>query len=92
MQVRRAFSVWLPGFGGLGARTQEQRVMETPLRDGRAWIGDSGLSVPLRPMIGCIGTAPAEGTASTFVPAYRFGRNMDLPAATCGWAAPRAPS
>lgn len=78
VQVRRAFSVWLPGFGGLGARTQELRVMETPLRDGRAWIGDSALSVPLRPMIGCIGTAPAEGSASTFVPAYPFGGNMDL--------------
>ena len=29
-------------------------------------------------MIGCIGTAPAEGSASTFMPAYPFGGNMDL--------------
>jgi amidase len=78
VQVRRAFSVWLPGFGGLGARTDEQRVMETPLRDGRAAIGTNGVSVPIRPMIGCIGTAPAEGSASTFMPAYPHGGNMDL--------------
>jgi amidase len=29
-------------------------------------------------MIGCIGVAPAQGTASTFMPAYPFGGNMDL--------------
>ena len=29
-------------------------------------------------MIGCIGTAPAEGSGSTFEPAYPFGGNMDL--------------
>ena len=29
-------------------------------------------------MIGCIGTAPAQGSASTFMPAYPFGGNMDL--------------
>src|SRR6185312_1156866 len=57
VQVRRAFSVWLPGFGGLGARTDAQRVMETPLEDGRAVIGTNGVSAPIRPMIGCIGTA-----------------------------------
>jgi acetamidase/formamidase len=50
--------------------------METPLRDGRAHIGT--ISVPLRPMIGCIGVAPAEGAGSTFMPAYPFGGNMDL--------------
>ena len=36
------------------------------------------LSVPVRPMIGCIGVAPAEGVGSTFMPAYPFGGNMDL--------------
>ncbi len=61
VQVRKAFSVWLPGFGGLGGRTDEQRVMETPLEDGRAVIGQNGVSVPIRPMIGCIGTAPDAG-------------------------------
>ncbi|MEZ4671538.1 MAG: acetamidase/formamidase family protein [Anaerolineae bacterium] len=77
VQVRRAWSVWLPDFGGLGKQTKAIRVMETPLKDGRAFINDK-LSVPIKTMIGCIGVAPAEGTGSTFVPAYPFGGNMDL--------------
>jgi amidase len=77
VQVRRAWSVRLPGFGGLGARTQEMHVKEIPLKDGRAYINDR-LSVPIRTMIGCIGLAPAEGKGSTFMPAYPFGGNMDL--------------
>jgi acetamidase/formamidase len=76
VQVRRAWSVWLPGFGGLGHRSDVQRAMQTPLADGQAQIGSH--RVPLRPMIGCIGTAPAEGAGSTFEPAYPFGGNMDL--------------
>jgi amidase len=74
--VRRAWSVWLPGFGGLGSRTAELRVREIPL-DGAARIAD-GLSVPVEPMIGCIGVAPADGESSTLMPAYPWGGNMDL--------------
>lgn len=77
VHVRRAWSVWLPDFGGLGKQTTELRVKETPLKDGRAYINDN-LSVPIKPMIGCIGVAPAEGKGSTFMPAYPFGGNMDL--------------
>lgn len=77
VQVVRAWSVWLPNFGGLGAHTSETRVMQTPLRDGRAYLTDD-LSVPIEPMIGCIGVAPAEGKASTFMPAYFHGGNFDL--------------
>ena len=77
IQVRRAWSVWLPDFGGLGAHTREIRVRQIPLKDGRAHISDS-ISVPIRPMIGCIGVAPSSGTGSTFMPAYPFGGNMDL--------------
>src|SRR3954454_5365029 len=74
--VHRAWSVWLPGFGGLGARTDAPRVMEAPVEGDRVRIGSQ--TVPARPMIGCIGTAPAEGSASTFMPAYPHGGNMDL--------------
>jgi len=77
VQVSRAWSVWLPQFGGLGAHTGSTQVREIPLRNGRAIINDN-VSVPVRPMIGCIGTAPAEGRGSTFMPAYPFGGNMDL--------------
>lgn len=77
VQAERAWSVWLPDFGGLGKQTKAVAVQQIPLRDGRAFITDT-LSVPLRTMIGCIGVAPAEGKGSTFMPAYPFGGNMDL--------------
>jgi amidase len=77
VNVRRAWSVWLPDFGGLGKQTKAVAVKEIPMRDGRAYINDS-LTVPIRTMIGCIGVAPASDKGSTFMPAYPFGGNMDL--------------
>jgi amidase len=77
VQVTRAWSVWLPKFGGLGAYSNDTKVKQIALHDGRAYISES-LSVPIRTMIGCIGVAPAEGKGSTFMPAYPFGGNMDL--------------
>ena len=77
VQVNRAWSVWLPDFGGLGKFTKETRVKQIPLKDGRAYINDS-LGVPIKTMIGCIGLAPKEGKASTFMPAYPHGGNMDI--------------
>lgn len=77
IQVTRAWSVWLPKFGGLGSRTDTMHVMQTPLEGGRVRLSDT-LTVPIEPMIGCIGVAPAEGKGSTFLPSYPFGGNMDL--------------
>jgi amidase len=77
VQVNRAWSVWLPDFGGLGKFTKETRVRQIPLKEGRAYITDA-LSVPIKTMIGCIGLTPKEGKASTFMPAYPHGGNMDL--------------
>jgi len=77
VQVQRAWSVWLPDFGGLGARTREMRVRQIPLENGMAGISDT-IQVPIKPMIGCIGLAPKEGKSSTFMPAYPWGGNMDL--------------
>ncbi len=75
--VHRAWSVWLPGFGGLGGRTDELQIREIELENGHARISDA-VSVPVAPMIGCIGVAPAEGTGSTLMPAYPWGGNMDI--------------
>jgi amidase len=77
VQVTRSWSVWLPQFGGLGKYTGALRVLQTPLENGVARISDK-ISVPIKPMIGCIGLAPAEGKGSTFMPAYPWGGNMDL--------------
>src|SRR5215217_787664 len=51
VQVTRAWSVWLPKFGGLGAYSDDTKVRQIALREGRAYISDS-LSVPIRTMIG----------------------------------------
>jgi amidase len=75
--ITRAWSVWLPGFGGLGARTGELRVRQIPLQNGTARLSGR-IAVPVEPMIGCIGVAPAQGKGSTFMPAYCWGGNMDL--------------
>jgi amidase len=77
VKVTRAWSVWLPDFGGLGKQTKDIKVKQILLKDGRAYISNR-LSVDIKPMIGCIGVAPAEGKGSTFMPAYPFGGNMDL--------------
>lgn len=77
VQVRSAWSVWLPKFGGLGGRTETMHVKQIPLVDGMAQIS-ARVSVPVQPMIGCIGLAPREGKSSTYMPAYPWGGNMDL--------------
>ncbi|MBA3874958.1 MAG: acetamidase/formamidase family protein [Anaerolineae bacterium] len=77
IKVTRAWSVWLPDFGGLGKHTKEVEVKQIRLKDGRAYISNR-LSVDIKPMIGCIGVAPAKGKGSTFMPAYPYGGNMDL--------------
>ena len=77
VRIDRAWVVWLPGFGALGARTDALQVVPAPIDGDRIDLGD-GLTTPLRPMIGCIGLAPAQGTASTLRPVYPTGGNLDL--------------
>ncbi|MEX2115102.1 MAG: acetamidase/formamidase family protein [Pirellulales bacterium] len=47
-----------------------------PIRDGQIHWSDT-LTIPYRPMLGCIGTAPAWGSPTT-VPAGPHGGNMDI--------------
>ncbi len=77
IEIHRSWSVWLPGFGALGRYTDHTVARQIPLDDGYAVISDR-LRVPVEPMIGCIGLAPATGIGSTFMPAYHWGGNMDL--------------
>ena len=77
IQLRTAWASWMPGFGPLGDRTRSVQVMETPIEGQRIRLG-AKLTVPLDPMIGCIGLAPARGIASTVRPVYRTGGNLDL--------------
>jgi amidase len=63
---------WMPGYGG--------RVVE--VRDGQV-VWDDRLRIPIRPMIGKIGTAPALECLRSST-AGRHGGNMDCPFVTTG--------
>ena len=77
IHIRRAWAVWIPGYGPLGELTDQLHVRPFSFSNGQITISER-LQVPLSPMIGCIGLAPATGTASTLEPAYPFGGNLDL--------------
>lgn len=72
------WSVSLPGTGAL------QHVMGSEVFARRVPIDEAGVhatdrhTFTPRPMIGCIGTAPATGANSTIMPSYGQGGNMDL--------------
>lgn len=72
------WSVSLPGTGALqdvmGDSVFARRV---PIDEAGVHATDRHVFAP-RPMIGCIGTAPAEGANSTIMPTYGQGGNMDL--------------
>lgn len=78
------WSVFLPGAGALaGPMGDDMFTREIPLVDGKAQLSDD-LSVPIRPMIGCIGVASASEEMSTVMPSYPTGGNMDLPDIAAG--------
>ena len=67
--------VTIPGEGVLGDRITD---METTIlrRDGDELVYKERVRIPLAPMIGVIGIAPAEGSIGNGVPGYHGG-NMD---------------
>lgn len=82
--VEQGWSVYLPGAGALSPAMGDQMfVRRIPVANGRVHLSDR-LSVDARPMIGCIGVAPADGEASTVMPSYPTGGNMDLTDVTNG--------
>lgn len=75
--VRSAWSAWIPGLGRWGNKTDRLQIRQIPLEGERAIISER-VKVPIEPMIGCIGLAPASGSSSTVTPAYPWGGNLDL--------------
>jgi amidase len=63
------------GFGVFSEDFPEQRHRIVPIEDGMATIAE-GIAVPLRPMIGVIGVAPAGAPVSTATPGAHGG-NLD---------------
>ena len=53
------------------------QIRQIPL-EGEWAIISKRIKVPIEPMIGCIGLAPASGSSSTVKPAYPWGGNLDL--------------
>jgi amidase len=77
IQIHRAWAVWIPDYGPLGDLTDRVVTQPVPMIDGRLILSDR-LRISLAPMIGCIGLAPVDGSASTLEPAHWFGGNLDL--------------
>ncbi len=72
------WSVSLPGSGALQDRmTDGVFARRVPIDGSGVHVTDQHALEP-RPMIGCIGTAPAEGNNSTIMPTTGQGGNMDL--------------
>ena len=67
----------IPHFGLLGASAPPPILRRLSIRNGRIAVSDH-LSLPVRPMIGCLGLAPAHGESSTLAPPYPWGGNYDL--------------
>jgi amidase len=67
----------IPNFGLLATSVNTPMLRRIPIQQGRAWITEK-LSVPLRPMIGCLGVAPAHGESSTLSPPFPWAGNYDL--------------
>ncbi|MDJ0353821.1 acetamidase/formamidase family protein [Pseudarthrobacter sp. PH31-O2] len=72
------WSVSLPGTGALRhVMGREMFTRRIPIDADGVHVTDRHVFDP-RPMIGCIGTAPAEGGNSTVMPSFAGGGNMDL--------------
>ena len=70
------------GEGVYGDRLEEESFRLCAVRDGRVWWDDS-LSIPVSPMIGVIGVAPAAGEVNCGTPGPHGG-NMDNNKITAG--------
>ncbi len=72
------WSVSLPGAGALqDVMGEEMFTRQVPIDEAGVHVTDRHV-FDAKPMIGCIGTAPAEGINSTVMPSYPQGGNMDL--------------
>jgi amidase len=62
---------------------EEVYAVSLAVSDGRIWIRDDW-SVPVRPLIGCLATAPARETVLTRHEGNSYGGNLDCSAITTG--------
>jgi len=72
-----AWNAAIPGFGLLDGLMSEPLLERLPIRAGEVIVSER-VRIPLRPMIGCLGLAPAQGETSTLSPAMPWAGNYDL--------------
>jgi amidase len=72
-----AWNAAIPGFGLLDGLLPEPMLERLPIRDGEVVVSER-VRLPVRPMIGCLGLAPADGETSTLSPAMPWAGNYDL--------------
>jgi amidase len=76
--IEHGWSIYLPGVGALaGPMGTEMFVRKIPVDDAGVHLTDT-ITVAAAPMLGCVGVAPAGAPASTVMPSYPTGGNMDL--------------
>lgn len=66
-----------PGFGLLADRFTEPGLRHWDLHGGEAHLGDR-ITVPMQPMVGVVGLAPAEPGVHSPIPPRRVGGNLDI--------------
>ena len=71
-----------PGLGALGNRMERAATRLVEIFDGKAQVTEK-VKVPIKPMIGVIGTAPDEGEVLSGTPGLH-GANMDCKLITAG--------
>lgn len=71
----RGAMIAVPGIGALGHHITHNQTKIVPIEEGHALFNEK-LRLPVRPMIGVIGTAPADGDVPTGTPGDHGG-NMD---------------
>jgi amidase len=67
----------IQGFGLLDGLLPEPMLERLPIQDGEVIVSDR-VRLPLHPMIGCLGLAPAQGATSSLSPAMPWAGNYDL--------------
>lgn len=72
-----AWNAYLPGFGPLEGQMPRPMLERLPIQDGAVIVSER-IRIPLRPMIGCLGLAPASGETSTLSPVTPWAGNYDL--------------
>jgi amidase len=73
----RVFSPYVARWRSRTFGVPRSSVEEYAIHDGYVELGD-GARIAVRPMVGCAGTAPAEGELSSLSPTGPTGGNMDL--------------